>query len=227
MPKNRSSLHSLLAPSFFSPPASPAPSDSSAIHVTNDQIPSTRSSSSVEQTFRSHTTNQQARSQSYSTVTSPRSSPPPAFLIDDDPFANLSSPPYASSSHHVEPLLPSLSSSPNSSRDKMPSTPRSPLSPSSTETKLLSFTCPSPNTALPPGISRTLSGRARPAYQKPAFAPRPSLPSLHTLAKMDVVFTPKVCIPLRSNLLISCCHYIDALGSQRPSGCKTPLRALG
>lgn len=187
MPKKRPSLHSLLTPSFLSLPTSPTSSDFGTIHVTNDYIPRARSSSSVDQVLRSQ------HDQSPS-VTSHRSSPPPAFLIDDDPFANLSPARYASYSHSMtppRPPRPSTSSPPTSPRDTVFPTPRSPLSPS-TETKSLSFARRSSSTALPSGISRTLSGRARPAYQKLAFSPRPSLPSLDTLAKLNVVLSPKV-----------------------------------
>jgi hypothetical protein len=46
-------------------------------------------------------------------------------------------------------------------------------------------------------------GRAqpRPAHQRPAFAGRPSLPSLDTLARMNVVLTKKV-HPLTSILFV-------------------------
>jgi hypothetical protein len=90
--------------------------------------------------------------------------------------------------------LPSPPSSPPTSpQGKVPPTPRSPLTPSTIENNSLSFTRTSSTTVLPSGISQTLSPRARPAYKKPAFSPRPSLPSLDTLAKMNVVLTPKVC----------------------------------
>lgn len=178
MPSKRPSLQSLLTPSFLSPSTSPTSSDLGATQAANDYLPRARSSSSVEQVLRSHMAN---RHVTHSSVTSPRSSPPPAFLIDDDPFANLSAVPYTSSSDHI-PHSPS--SSPTSPQSKAVPTPRSPLTPSSIEINSLSFSRTSP--------SRTLSGRAKPAHQKPAFSPRPSLPSLHTLAKMNVVFNPKV-----------------------------------
>ncbi|KAH9480829.1 hypothetical protein JR316_0007430 [Psilocybe cubensis] len=215
------------------------------------------------------------------TPLSPRSSPPPAFLIDDDPFANLTSAPSESMGlgrfhHHPHPppapapvvvplppppipiprsplhespvMLPSVAgaisssvssdmtitpssastssiSSPSSlvghapvhlpsspiahnapsaststlslttlskspslssiSMAKSPVVSSSSLSSSSVVAKTPSLSAPSSPPAPPPQ-------RARPAHQRPAFSPRPSLPSLDTLARMNVVLTKKV-----------------------------------
>ena len=223
MSKRRPSLQSLFTPSFPNSPSSPISSDIGATHITHGFIPRAHSSSSVEQVLQSHTNDPFP---AYPSVTSPRSSPPPAFLIDDDPFANLSSAPYSFSAHHTPPLsIPSLS--PTSPPVKAVPTPRSPLTPNTTETKSVFFTRPSSATVLPSGVSRTLSGRARPAHQKPAFTPRPSLPSLHALAKMNVAFTPKVCFWRNTTFHSSCWSAVHILGSQRSSRRKTTLGALG
>ena len=81
-------------------------------------------------------------------------------LLDGDPFANLTSHPF----DH-----PSLSQVPR----------QTPV-----------VVCP--QVVVPqPSVTRPRSsghGQARPACTKPACAPRPSLPSLHTLAQMDISF---------------------------------------
>ena len=87
-------------------------------------------------------------------------------LLDDDPFANLTS-------------IPRLSDSPTSfDHYTLCQVPQ----PSSVVV--------SPQVYLPkPTIARPKSsgnGQARPAHTRPAFAPRPSLPSLHKLAQMNV-----------------------------------------
>lgn len=88
-------------------------------------------------------------------------------LLDDDPFANLAS--YT---------IPQLSDFPASF--EQPSLSRA--SPPSTVVVSPQIYVP------PPTVTRPRSsghGQVRPAYTKPAFAPRPSLPSLHTLAQVN------------------------------------------
>ncbi|KAF8182353.1 hypothetical protein BJ912DRAFT_597830 [Pholiota molesta] len=99
------------------------------------------------------------------TFSSARTSPPPDFLLDDDPFANLTSAP----SERTTPAetIPT------------PSIPHSPLNSKVSVPVITS----------PPSIPST---RTRPAHQRPAFKSRPSLPSLDTLARMNVVLTKKV-----------------------------------
>lgn len=91
---------------------------------------------------------------------------PPPSLLDDDPFANYTIPQLLDSS-------PSSSDHPNLSQVPPPLT-----------------VVVSPQVHVPqPTIARPRSsghGQARPACTKPAFTPRPSLPSLHTLARMNV-----------------------------------------
>ncbi|KAJ7819816.1 hypothetical protein B0H13DRAFT_384549 [Mycena leptocephala] len=108
-----------------------------------------------------------------------------SFLLDDDPFADLSGgpraplhaetpvpvPPHRYQQTRIHPRLRSL----------RPRTRPSPMA------------ARPPTPAPPPPATRTVSHtHTTPAYQKPAFKPRPSLPSLHTLAKMSVVVPHKV-----------------------------------
>ncbi|RDB17791.1 hypothetical protein Hypma_000958 [Hypsizygus marmoreus] len=175
MAKKRRSLQALFIPSFLTAP--PSPTD---VTAANYNVTRMRSQSAADQTaypYASHG----GRSASESSV----GDSPPDFLLDDDPFANLSAPSASSRPSPAPPLLPVT---------PLPPKPRSPLTPNTPEIKP-SFLA-SPSRAVtplsPPGVSRALSGRARPAYQKPAFATRPSLPSLDTLARMNVVVTKKV-----------------------------------
>ncbi|KAF7309705.1 hypothetical protein MIND_00342200 [Mycena indigotica] len=89
-----------------------------------------------------------------------------SFLLDDDPFADLSGGPRQ------------LVDAP---KDPTPPPPVPPIPPLP----------PSPISKHPPSPVRTVSAQATPAYQRPAFKARPSLPSLSSLAKMNVP-TPKV-----------------------------------
>ncbi|KAF5317557.1 hypothetical protein D9619_013160 [Psilocybe cf. subviscida] len=188
-----------------------------------------------------------------------RASPPPDYLLDDDPFANLTGSPM----HISQPLnsydslrrhgsrnlsissaasssssIPSLGMSPSTSGTSLSSSissssattpvanlPRSPLyetpptlpfiAPVSSTAKgpqpppytLSAARSPSsPNISLGyPGKSQNITAsvpssplphtgsiRATPAHQRPAIRPRPSLPSLNTLARMNVVLSKKV-----------------------------------
>lgn len=149
----------------------------------------------------------------------PRNSPP-SDLLDDDPFADLSPAPStvlyaessasASSSAGGSPLrLSSIDTTPETDTP-LPAhrTPRSPLSnsfpgiPESPDEGYIPWRSPPrtpPSTpAIPlrpnPSSRRPRSsghGQVRPAYTRPAFSSRPSLPSLHTLAQMHVI-VPKV-----------------------------------
>ncbi|EKM79238.1 hypothetical protein AGABI1DRAFT_128397 [Agaricus bisporus var. burnettii JB137-S8] len=103
------------------------------------------------------------------------------FLLDDDPFANLSGVPAQTPS------------TPKPSTQKS-TQPRSPLSP------VLSDRVPLSTPSSPPAAvqrhsrawSKSISSRAPvPAHQKPAFAPKPSLPSLDALSRMNVVLPKK------------------------------------
>ncbi|KAJ7643924.1 hypothetical protein FB45DRAFT_896448, partial [Roridomyces roridus] len=112
------------------------------------------------------------------------------FLLDDDPFADLSGGP------------------------KVDTPPQSPLSPSEP-------------IHLPPVAPvvhpRTTPANTTPAYQKPAFRPRPSLPSLSTLAQMNLVVPNKVSFPNFFSFHI----LINYVGTPRPRRCGTSSRTLG
>ncbi|KAF4589924.1 hypothetical protein EYR38_009219 [Pleurotus pulmonarius] len=146
MAKKRRSLQSILIPSFLhSPPSSVPPT------------PSTRPS--------------RARSHSeliyHPPLDDAASRASPSFLLDDDPFANLSTAPTQVTSPPAQIVSPRI-------------TPRSPLSPCTSESanRLASPVRSSP-------ASMSSFPRSHPAHKRPAFAPRPSLPSLHALAQMN------------------------------------------
>ncbi|KAF8895655.1 hypothetical protein BD779DRAFT_743526 [Infundibulicybe gibba] len=84
MPGKRRSLQSILVPSFLHLPPTQALQD-----MEQPITSRTRSHSSAEQSLYYHESTPSS-SELASTFTSPRSSPPPDFLLDDDPFANLS-----------------------------------------------------------------------------------------------------------------------------------------
>ncbi|KAJ6508468.1 hypothetical protein C8R45DRAFT_1069190 [Mycena sanguinolenta] len=95
-----------------------------------------------------------------------------SFLLDDDPFADLTHGPRSSNDAASVPPLPA-----EPVRDTSPTSPLAEHAP------------------LPPIPTRSHTNsntHTTPAYQKPAFKPRPSLPSLHTLARMSVVVPHKV-----------------------------------
>ncbi|KAF7308630.1 hypothetical protein HMN09_00712300 [Mycena chlorophos] len=91
------------------------------------------------------------------------------FMLDDDPFADLSGGP-----RHVVDAPKDPPTSPLSSPTALPLPPPVPALPKT-----------------PPAPVRTVSSQATPAHHRPAFRARPSLPSLSTLAKMNVP-VPKV-----------------------------------
>lgn len=160
--KGRRSLQSILQPSF-------SPLASLGFNVPSSTQPASPA---------------RRRAYTHSIVSSAESHPPaegrvsPPFLLDDDPFANLSSPTVACHSH--VPKIP----------EEMPyreAPPPSPLNPNTSSTSSTSH-LPSVSVASRHHSSRSFSqsSLARPAYRRPAFTPRPSLPSLSTLSKMDM-----------------------------------------
>ncbi|KAI0251975.1 hypothetical protein BJV78DRAFT_1206062 [Lactifluus subvellereus] len=188
--KRRTSLQSILIPPFLSypiPPLSDTPSET-ARSPTRVRPPSTSSRPS-HRTTPSFTQSPEAAS-----LASSRSSPPPDFLLDDDPFANYTG---------ARPLQPhyGISTSPPRLRKTSVKQPRSPLA-----SEPCPVVSPSPSSAssVPVPYSQSASGsrvscpsllasgrQLRPAYTRPAFAPRPSLPSLHVLAQSDFVYPIK------------------------------------
>jgi hypothetical protein len=189
MTKKRRSLQSIFIPSFLqhSPPLA---GSASALAQGNMSRMRSYSSASLSVQCSDSTLRQVETS-----VISPRNSPPPEFLLDDDPFANLS-------------LAPSRSAAFSTRRTLHPPDPDTPyviprslLSPtdapgsSKASTSATSVTTPPSPTSLAT-LMRTQSfgsTLARSAHKKPAFSPRPSLPSLHTLAQVNVVIPKKVC----------------------------------
>ena len=150
MTKKRRSLQSITIPTFLQSP-----------QFTHRQSPS--------------------RARSYSYVHAPAmDDEPPAFLLDDDPFANLTSSAVVASRAAIDRIL-----SPTASRATSPTpvptvaVPRSPLSPpDSVQSSYFGHvSCP--------------RGRIKPAYERPAFSSRPSLPSLDTLAHISLAPPPK------------------------------------
>jgi hypothetical protein len=192
--KKRASLSSILIPPFL---LYPLPSLSDVTASTRPRSSTrTRSPSSTQASEPIPTPNPQL-SEAASSLSS-RNSPPPDFLLDDDPFANYTG---------ARPLQPYLESSTSPPRSRPPSLSRrtsvkQPRSPLATEP---SSPVMSPSSSPPPVHSRLassptrspsslpVSGRQlRPAYTRPAFAARPSLPSLHTLSQTDFIYPIKV-----------------------------------
>ncbi|KAG6891516.1 hypothetical protein C0992_005050 [Termitomyces sp. T32_za158] len=169
---------SLFIPSFLTAPPSPTTDVFSA-----QQFGRARSQSMASQSY-DYTVSNDAGPTNISQVPSVRDSPPPGFLLDDDPFANLSAvPAFITPSPTPSPIPTAITP-----LGSPPQTPRSPLTLHTSDTNPSFLSSPPPVIRqLPPGVSRTLSGRARPAYSKPAFKSRPSLPSLDTLARMNIV----------------------------------------
>lgn len=183
MAKNRRSLSSILVPSFLQqiPATSPLTSPTSSTFASR-----MRSQSSASSSVNHSVSNKDTGSRLSTTITTSRDSPPPDFLLDDDPFACLAP---------VEPVAQrTIQPQPPSGLASSPPNPRSPLM----SPKKAVATCPpaaSSGSAAHPGLPRAFSAariQPRPASQKPAFASRPSLPSLHTLSTMNVVLTKKV-----------------------------------
>ncbi|KAG5636494.1 hypothetical protein H0H81_007828 [Sphagnurus paluster] len=179
MTKKRRSLQSLFIPSFLTAPPSPT---ELFVPLSAGRTRSLSTASKYSNTLDIYPILPLETPH----VNSARDSPPPDFLLDDDPFANLSAAPLIAAQQSIptSPVVPSL--------EALPPKPRSPLTPNTPEIKPSFLASPPPTNPLTvPNVSRALSSRARPAYSKPAFAPRPSLPSLDTLARMNIVITRK------------------------------------
>ena len=185
MPKRRTSLQAILIPPFLSYPpsnASEPPRSSTSTHARSPSA-SAHSSPSIP------TSSVQALEATSLELS--RTSPPPDFLLDDDPFANHTG-------ASPMPLHRSTPTSPTHSRRTSVKQPRSPLAAEkclfASPSNSFSSSVPIPPRMSPPSSPSPISGRQlRPAYTRPAFAPRPSLPSLHSLAQSDFVYPIKVC----------------------------------
>lgn len=206
MVKKRTSIQAILTPSFFqvapspeaSLPVSPTTIVSKMRSLSGSSSPyASTSTIMLNPAMPSNDKHVRQRSLTFSSL-SPRSSPPPAFLLDDDPFANLTSAPSESLKGVVSsqvsndvPLPPLPASLPRSPLHEVP--PNGLAATLSSPIASLSITSPISPPASP--LPRAIAGgrvQARPAHQRPAFKSRPSLPSLHTLARMNVVLTKKV-----------------------------------
>jgi hypothetical protein len=201
---------------FYSPDASPASITFSSPgldmkHLVSDASQLHSAGFSKKRLSRSMPTRRSSRSV--------RNSPPPTFLLDKDPFANLSeSPCHLSYASSTSPSNVRQTPTPEDGPYLLP--PRSPLAPTphtSTPPPLSPSLISNPGSALdisgqsavytapptPPVLSqpplakpgKSSGHSSRPAYQRPAFAQRPSMPSLHTLAEVNVVIPKKVCLP--------------------------------
>ncbi|KZT67256.1 hypothetical protein DAEQUDRAFT_729291 [Daedalea quercina L-15889] len=209
MPRKRSSLQSLFSPAsaFVSAPLPDCPSTPS----------SSRSSSRARSNSAATTGTQDWSSSHFSSISSlpdlplldlpatpPRSrdSPPPD-LLDDDPFANLSPAPSVRRRRPPSLVFTGIDAPPIAD-DARSLPPRSPLAIDATDDASSSTpsvaSLPDVFSASPSTpsklrsrfrILRPKSSSNGPAYTRPAFAPRPSLPSLSTLTRSHVP-SPKV-----------------------------------
>jgi len=201
MAKKRRSLQSIFISSFFHS-SSPPHSSTSPPTSTSTQ----RSASSMSSYFSpSYTYPFPSITKSKTGTTSTTGSPPLDYLLDDDPFANLS---------HTSYSTYSLQSPPTKSPFPPPGLsqhilPRSPLCPDPSQSVVsgLSSTARPESGPIassgPSSISRALSSglaHAFPAHKKPAFASRQSLPSLHTLSQMNVMIPKKASLFLKWRL---------------------------
>ena len=178
--KKRRSLQSLFTPSFLHTfPTAPATAPPKLLARTHSHTaPRQPSSTPVINT----------KSTPLPPALDTRSASPSTFLIDDDPFANIRTPPSATGSHKP-PLDPTP---PSSSVDPAPAKPAEATIPPS---PILPLPAPSTRPTTPSRPKSSGYGQVRGAYTKPAFTSRPSLPSLHTLAQMNVVVPKKVILP--------------------------------
>ena len=134
-----------------------------------------------------------------SATPTPSHSPPPADLLDDDPFANLALPRVSPSAPPSTPVMAAptprspLRETHNFSTDTLIPTLRSlaesPTPPPVPPKDDLPYTRPTTPRA---SSSEARPALARPASQRPAFKTRPSLPSLRVLANM-ALSSPRVC----------------------------------
>ena len=220
MTKKRRSLTSILVPSFL-PQASAStsslspvpPSASRARSNSSVTTTSTNEAAAIENSadWISFYSGAPSPLSSVGPVTPSRNSPPPD-LLDEDPFANLSPSPSLRASHATSPVRTVFDVF-GENVQRLPEPPLSPLAQSALgqevgarslrNARSVSSLRNSPSTPPPSPIEptrpraarRTKSSgppQVRPAYTRPAFAPRPSLPSLNTLASTTTIPVPKV-----------------------------------
>ncbi|KAI0647826.1 hypothetical protein C8Q79DRAFT_533636 [Trametes meyenii] len=217
--KKRRSLQAILVPSFLPQPSSSAatlstPPSRARSHTVTSSTDITAAELSPDWlAFYSGAPSPRSELFSAGPVTPSRNSPPPD-LLDEDPFANLSPAPSVRGSRATSPVRTVFDVF-SDDLEPTPSTPRSPLAQSAEvpdegsrvlrhASSLTSFqgfsslpTTPPPTplqSTKPLAVRRPKSSgppQVRPAYTRPAFAPRPSLPSLNTLTRTSV-HVPKV-----------------------------------
>ena len=218
MAKKRRSLQAILVPSFLPQASSSAAVSPPPSRARSHTVTSPNDLNSVEYSpdwlaFYSGTASPGSELSSIGPVTPSRNSPPPD-LLDEDPFANLSPAPSVRGSRATSPVR-SVFDVFSDGLEPAPVTPRSPLAQTAQleesghrvlrhASSFTSFQAISHPPSTPPPtptepskpllIRRPKSSgpsQVRPAYTRPAFAPRPSLPSLNTLARTSI-HIPKV-----------------------------------
>lgn len=221
MTRKRRSLSSILIPSFVPQSSPSTPTIPSAVDndehtpTTYTELDAADDASDWISFYSGYSGAMSPRSElsSIGPITPSRNSPPPD-LLDEDPFANLSPAPSLRGSRAASPVrtvFDVFTSEPQS----LGQTPRSPLaqdtSPEHDEARQLRSLrslptlrpltdVPSTPPSTPVDAFRPLPRRSQtsvapsqvqPAYARPAFAPRPSLPSLSTLTRTSI-HVPKV-----------------------------------
>lgn len=159
MTKKRRSLQSIAIPSFLQSPP-----------FTHKKSPSRA---------RSYSYVHQYEPQPSSSAMNMNDHESPPFLLDDDPFANLTSSAVVASIDKI--FSPPVSRPTSPTPLPTVAAPRSPLSPPhSIQSSYFGAVSPHVPAPLCP------RGRVKPAYERLAFSSRPSLPSLDTLAHMSL-----------------------------------------
>ncbi|TFK52251.1 hypothetical protein OE88DRAFT_1377674 [Heliocybe sulcata] len=213
MPKKRPSLQSLFIPSKFLSPSN-ASSPAHVSHDANASLPATPVPVSLRlRTLSEALRPAHARQESSSSIASsyagslhrdldlspleistPGGSPPAEDLLPDDPFAAASFPSHSPSPSLSASTLPPPLASPALPPPPPPSTPapHSPLSASFQDRDRPSSMVRRPSLRQSASASILASPKIRPAHTRPAFSPRPSLPSLRVLARTTVMVKKKV-----------------------------------
>ncbi|KZT09247.1 uncharacterized protein LAESUDRAFT_545276 [Laetiporus sulphureus 93-53] len=225
MSRKRRSLTSIFSPTFLQIPLSPGASSSSSNSARSSSAvaPADYGRDSIS-SFESGSISSLPDLPLLDMPMSSRDSPPPD-LLDEDPFANLSPAPSIRRSRPPSLVIPAVNApllgDDVLASDTLSLPPRSPLSMSASPTResfasstysssssfvslpsLPSTPPPTPDSSFMSRLTRpksSVGGQLRPAYTRPAFAPRPSLPSLNTLARTHIVL-PKVCLTQRGSV---------------------------
>ncbi len=193
MPKQRRSLslQAILIPSFFQTPLT---SPTSPTFSRSGVNPTTSPTPNGDVSYFGAFGQDSGSIPTTPAITSPRASPPPSFLLDDDPFANLTcAPSEIQRTQASAPQTPQKPIDPGSQQQQQQ--PRSPLTPGLPAERIPAPVPSSPAALVkspPRPPSKSFPRTPVPAYQKPAFAPKPSLPSLNDLSRMNFVLTKKV-----------------------------------